>query len=508
MTALASSYGEYEHLLFDRGYLLSRYQDGEPVILQRLGWENVRLGEWTLAHSRRIDLAQVERGGARLVLLGWGCSVEIDSVDGQEIAHWLADADQDDEFQRRVNSLIGRFAVLRLGPEGVRVQQDGLGLRGVYYSAAQYPTVVGSHAHLVGEVIGTPPSAWARPTFTKETNLRSAPGRQTTRNGVLALTPNTELDLSSRALQRILPVEQRVEAGRMPEVMTQIREIVERGIDLLAAGPRPLVISLSAGIDSRLTLALARRNVQRITWFTYELAYQAPTSASEHDATTGEWLAENLGLHHRPITINSPEVPVDFSAVLMANRFRAHSVALAHAYLKKLPTDALHLRSSGYGISGAFYLTHGFPNDEVDPQYRMHLASFLKCTDPHVHDAFVDLSDATSFDAIKTHGYDPLDFQRWEYREGVWLQSTLQESDPSSETGILFGSRQILTKLLSLPFQDRATYRHFIWLLQEAWPELLDIPINGRDYSAIELSDLSWSPGDVVQRERPPLLSF
>lgn len=495
---LRDSYEPFEELLFSRGFLIWR-TGSAPDVVKRLSWRLTRVREWRIAHAPDLEVAVRDTGPVAVALMGWASSVERDSVSLVDVARWIeAVADDPEAYQERVDELVGRFLVLRADRGTLRVQQDALGLRGAFFND-HGERVLGSHAELVGEITGAGPSAWSSSTYTKETNIRSAPGRQTVRRGVFALTPNTELELYSGQTCRIFPRRARLESTDIAEVMHSIRRTAEKHIELLIKSERPLAISLSAGFDTRLTLALSRKYVNDIQWFTYDLPFKARTKADEHDAEAGAALAEQFSLPHTTLRIEDPSVPPGFARVMAVNRFRAHSLALAHAYRSLFAPDAIHLRSSGYGVVKSFYRTSGFPDAPVTAEYRTHLASWGKCQDATVIDAFDEQSRATNFSKISQLGYDELDFHLWEYREGVWLQNTLAESDVSSETGILLGSRSMISRMLSLPLEVRASQKHFLWLIRECWPDLLGIPINGEIYAAAEVDSMEWSPGSTVR---------
>lgn len=502
--SLKSSYGDYESLLFSRGFLCYPADVNVSLVI-RLGWDVEEFSGWRIAHASNLAYAGTRHAGGSVAILGWASSTVLRTTDLQHICDWLGEALADRRaLQDRVDSLLGRFVILWQNAGHLHIQHDALGLRGVYYTDGGHAPVAGSHAQLVGEAVGASASAWSRKTFTEETNIRSAPGRATARNGVLTLTPNTRVDLTNRLVTRLFPTRARAaEPARFQETLESVITTTQRHLDNLLADRTDVVASLSAGYDSRLTLALSRHHASRISWFTYEFPDKAPTPADEHDLGAATRLASLVDLPHTVLSPTPADTPREFLSVLSANRFRAHSAPLAYTYLQDFPGDALHLRSSAYGVASAYYLANGFPDDPVTPRYRMELASWFKCTDLHVLDAFDDLSRTTGFGAVGKHGYDELDFHLWEYREGVWLQSTLAESDAAFDTGVLLGSREVLSLLLSLPRGVRASHQHFLWMIRESWPELLEVPINGKQHQAAAIDTMSWDPEAVATRKRP-----
>lgn len=500
-TMLAQSYGDYEHLLFARGYLFWSPRRAHSALVERLGWEEQRdlPPSWCLAHSQQVEVAVSRSGATTVVLIGGGVVPEIRSATSSEIADWLVQtAEDDDEFQRRADAINGRFVVARMLGEELRIQNDAQGLKAIFHTATSYPPVVGSHANLVAEEAGAPPNAFARADFHKETNLRTPPGRHTTRHGVFAVLANTELSMPSRQVDRIYPRVPRREDST-DALLPAIQHELEVSQQLLVDAQQPVYCSLSAGLDSRLTLAFCRPHVEHIKFFTYDIQ-AVRNRANEHDAEAAKALATEFHLDHSVIRIAARSAPDDLRRLLAVNRHRAHAPALATGYLDFFPDDAVHLRSNGNETVSGYYRRDGWPADvAVTAEARMQLAAHGRCRDLGALDAFTDAWQASKAWRVESLGHSGLDFAYAEDRMGVWHQNIVQESDISCETRVPFGSRRIIDLLLSCPVEERLTGRVFITLIRSRWPELLQVPINGVDLSQ-STDDGLWDPGTAASR--------
>ncbi|MFK5690569.1 asparagine synthase-related protein [Ornithinimicrobium sp. LYQ92] len=478
-TMLAESYGSAEPLLFARGFLLwDNTSLRRPTILDRLRWqEHSDLpGGWMLAHAPRMEMATARYHDGTVLILGEGVASDIDSSEPGDLATWVAAAESDEQFQQRVDAISGRFAVFRINDQQMRVQNDVQGLRAVFHTDVTHPCVLGSHVDLVGEVVRAPDTAFASPTYHQRTNLRTPPGRHTTRHGVLALLPNTELVMPSRQVRRIYPRTPREQRSTAEVVLMVERELTTTLALLLAAGP-PVVTSLSAGLDSRLTLALLRQHLDHVSFFTYDVA-NVNNRANQHDTGDALALVARFGLAHNLINVEG-SAPAEIRKVLAANRHRAHSPGLAVAYQQAFPRNAVHLRSNGNGTLTAWYQRGDWPEQAVTAEYRMQLASQAKCHDLGVLDAFTDAWRATEARKVEALGHSGLDFAYAEDRMGVWHQNIVQESDIAFETRVPFGSRRLVDLMLSAPLEDRMSGRILVDLIRRQWPDVLSVPING-----------------------------
>lgn len=474
---LDPSYADAETLLFARGFLIWPDALDRPMIIDRLGWwPQAVVPGWNLAHAPELELAMSESRFGRLLLLGGGVAPEISSQSWDEIAVWLSEAVSVDELQRRIDAVSGRFAVFRFQDSSILVQNDVQGLRGVFHTDTTLPPVVGSHANLVGEVVSAPKNSFARKDFHKHTNLRTPPGRHTTRHGVLALLPNTELSMPSRQVTRIYPRAQRIEIPTS-EILPQVEAELEAVLGLLARSEHPVLVSLSAGLDSRLTLALCRPHIQRLRFFTYDIE-AVQNAANQHDTQDAMKLVQRFNLPHVLIRVQGGASAM-IRKVLAVNRHRAHAPGLAEQYRELFSPDAVHLRSNGNGTLTSWYRRSGWPDVPVTAAYRMQLSAQKMRPDLGVLDAFTESWLASQAWKIEELGHSGLDFAYGEDRMGVWHQNIVQESDIAFETRVPFGSRKIVDLMLSTPLQDRRTGQLFVDLIRRRWPDLLDIPVNG-----------------------------
>ena len=84
--------------------------------------------------------------------------------------------------------------------------------------------------------------------------------------------------------------------------------------------------------------------------------------------------------------------------------------------------------------------------------------------------AFDDWMTATHFRDVVD--LDPLDVFYWEHRMSCWHSNVVLESDFAFDTHVLFNSRWILERMLSIPAVGRCRGSLFKLLVREMWPEL------------------------------------
>jgi hypothetical protein len=408
---------------------------------------------------------------------GWRSTPEAVSTAAEALAR------PETDFHDVTDAWSGRYLVL-FGTDGaLRAMTDAGGVRSAFFTL-EGPLVLASHARLAAEIIGATPA----PLFELYRALRDdrswsgpmpMPGRSTPWSGVVHLTANTALDLESRRLRRLFPrapipsaVPQEAAAALAPRLTGQVTSLAETG--------RPIAISITAGVDSRVTLAASRARRDDVTYFTYHLD---GSTRDDEDVEVAGAMAAELALPYRVLHYDENSASAALrDAITEATSF-SHGQAIVGGYQATFPPDTIHVRSNLGEIGRAFYrrqragVAIAVEATDVTPE---DLARLWGHDDPSppIVEAFDEWMQATAFGAAE--GIDPLDLFYWEHRMSCWHANVVLESDFAFETHVLFDSRWILARLLSVPLGARrkgAVFRHLGSML---WPELDGWPTGGR----------------------------
>jgi hypothetical protein len=279
----------------------------------------------------------------------------------------------------------------------------------------------------------------------------------------------------SRRTERIFP-RVRIDACTVDEAADAV---IEAANSQLGSSNTPLICSLSAGFDSRVTVALLRSALDRTKFFTYEVMDRPRNDGNRHDRDGALAIANTFGLDHDLLFVAAPKDPA-FQTVMQKNSPFAHARSVAKAYYDYLPHDALHLRSNLFEIGRGYYRNMGIHPKAVSAHTMRYIIANGKSFDAPTLDAFEEYIHMTNFNAAMELGYDGLDLFYWEHRMGSWMTPILHESDIAHDTHVLINSRTVLKKLLGVPLEDRMTGAAFRRVIAKSWPELAEIPVNGK----------------------------
>jgi hypothetical protein len=376
------------------------------------------------------------------------------------------------------DELCGRYAAICCVNGKWIVFNDACAMRSIYY--AEDAAVIASHSSIVGDLVGRLP----RTQLFRHYHF-GLPGNASPVAGVRAMPSNFVLDLQTAKLARFWPQAERTERP-VHDLIDPIERIWVQTADAIAARWTP-AISLTAGLDSRVTLA-AFRHIPHSTFFTYDRGDLTRT-----DVDIALKVCRRLGVEHRRLPIVDQDSAPSIYAALREMRDYNHFRGVAATYVHEFPDErCIHVRSNLAEIGRARRLqgqlpTHFGPANWTDvviagttrkePLYR-EAVEYLKTE----MSAFVDLLGydlSNPYDA-KLLGYDAWDLFYWEHRMSTWHAQVLLGSDFAFDTAIIFNSRRVLTLLLSAPREERRKATLFREFIARRCPELKDIPINPR----------------------------
>ncbi|QAY60613.1 hypothetical protein ET475_11850 [Microbacterium protaetiae] len=460
---------DLEHLLFARGYLLSRAPRPAPAD----HWLTHKVGGWYLSRDPRLGASFIERDGRSLLLVGSVMDLR-SQVSGAQVVAGLLKAWETarSDLDEALEWLAGRYVILGQSAEGDFFQTDATGMLSASYSAEH--RMIASHQNLLAETAGgLEYSPFGEPDWLRQNHAYTFPGMYTRFAGVYMVPANTEVNVRDFTIRRVGPFPSR--PGQPRAVASSVLHLMRRQHPFLSrSGGGPLV-SLTAGLDSRITTAALRELVPETLFFTYK-RHRDPKSVSDYDLQIATRLAAHLGLNHRGYSVIPLTKSAPLEALLERSTFVTHGRSVAASYLRELPPDRLHVRSNLYEIARGFFRNR--EHLEVTADLFARLLTSDIAPPRSVIEAFEEMAEATGI--LEVDGYEPLDLFYWEHRMVSWFNKVLLESDIAHDTHILVNSRVILRMLLSVPLTDRRAGRVFDHIVEIAWPEAYDLPVNGK----------------------------
>jgi len=444
---------------YRRGFLLTTTPHDPP----RPGWQQRDLPGVHLSHDHQLPYAFAGDGNRWVCLLGEVADLVTETGDIDAIAADLVAAIGTDRarFYEALDALAGRFLVVDGGrgnaDNGIRVQTDATAARSAFHTHTGPRVAVSSHVDLLADQTGATADPTLADDVLRELSLTSLPGRATGYHGLVALVPNTELDLGSGEVRRVWP--------RGEPSQRSASDVAERVTPLLRwhAGhllrAAPVYAQLSAGAPSRVVLALADALQAPLTLLTVE----RPGGVDQVDVEVARALAAMASLEHRVLKSEDPEAdPADVVAAL-GNQEEAG---------RRL------LRSDALGLGRAFFRRPWAQRQQFSEGILARAVGATPGEHPAVDDAFADYAQATDLSAAVDAGYKPFDLLAWEHRLGTAATRALLAQDDVVDPVPIGNARAVIEPLLSMSGENRQSGRALFHIIDRLAPELLRLPVD------------------------------
>jgi hypothetical protein len=383
-------------------------------------------------------------------IIGPAADTSSDGRSGQEIAAALCRhlEHSEEELLSATDALAGRFVVIFRGESGsLRLVGDACGTRPIAYAASG--GIAAMHAKLVADNLGGASGVPLRSRY-----RWGYPGAGTPYDGVRLLLPNTVLGFESGEVRRFFPrgLIQPISTGEAAEEITQ--RLVRCLGTVAASGP--LVLSLTAGQDSRATLSAIISGGIMTEAFTY--VTQDPSTRA--DAEIAEAISREFGIAHTVITVGvDTPLRASFDWVLRRNTFGCHGYRVYQEIWEHYrDRQVAHIRSNLVEVGRAFWgqrredVRSGTGMADLFIRLQKRNISPEECVD--VKSLFDDFIMASGFPGPES-GIDLRQLFYWEHRMGSWLSQVIIEGDPAFETVIPWNCRRILECLLAVPWEEQ-----------------------------------------------------
>ncbi len=401
----------------------------------------------------------------------------------ENLLHKLLVSEQ--AFFEYLDDLNGRFACFYSLNNELYVLNDATGARSIYYST-QKP-IIASHYNLIHDIVKTKEHPFYGNYCEWVSDMKKEnraypwvmPGDNTPWTDIKILIANHKLKLPEMVITRFWP-RQNTKDTNVTDATSQIAYIIKKEAETLSAYYR-VYQSLTAGYDSRITLAATRGIKNGLNYFTYrdkELSVGVFDSEDrERNLNFAKNLCDKEKLKFKEITIPQKPLPEGLKKVLEKNHYHWHIPHVLIPYSKLFPVHSIHLRSN---LIETIRSDAHSPLNKIqsDTNIGAHFAKTNRYSEGYKYfeeasKLFERFYFENSFDNVFDYPVPQLFY--WEYSCSVWLSgAVLTITDLVVDTFQLFNCRKVLDIALGMPtyYRNRAIiYDRVVNIL---WPDLLD----------------------------------
>ncbi len=450
-----------------------------PEYFEFPGWKRLEIAsDCRLTYHPDLAVTRLENGPVSFTLLGFLVDPLKPTLSEQEILAELSKTAKDrDSLSAALEGFTGRFVIVADLGRDIFVVHDAVGLRQVqYFKAPDGSSWCASQAETLAERLSLP--------FDKEVlDFRELPAfkgktefwllnNRTPYTGVFTLLPNHILDFRRGVATRFWPRPNSIPRLSVAESVKQCSPLLVNAIEV-AARRFDLRAGITAGIDSRKTLAASRRIAKNLYFFSHGIT---EGTVDVSDVSVPARLLPRLGLKHHVLPLQSMDE--EFRKLFHASSTWARDKKGNNAFtlLNAFGPDATVLNSN---ISEVAQCIYWLPPSHIDGEG---LAMLCGLAHPFAVREFESWL-ASAKPACDAAGMDVLALFFLEQRMGRWAAAAFSEYDIAHETFNPYNNRLLHSLMLAVPERHR---RDRMWdvplqQIKALWPEVLCEPINPQD---------------------------
>lgn len=487
---------DFSKFLYKRGFILSKEDYDCPVA----HWAKTIVGadkqKFFLHYDSCLLFAQAKNSFCWVAMLGrvldtqsWTQDIKsVVDILLAELTHGI------NYFLDRIDDLNGRFIIIYGINNQTWLMHDATGMRSVFYHNEK--CIVASHYNLINELL----ECSKEPYFDILNKLPRPrpwvlPGDITPLKNVYILIANHQIDLHTMKIARYFPRYEK-QNHSLDYIISCISNNIRQQMEIISKD-KTLLIGVTEGNDSRVTMAASRNVRDKSIYFTYANSDTNESSSLDKknrkkDLLYGRYISNLYNLHFLELDLTHPISP-QLIETLIKNHYHTHIASAIESYLNDLPNNenCIMVRSNIIEVLRALDYVYKHNTDLSDVDNFINWMMY----GPHKSDAVVNIVTdyyvRNEYDKIKNYNLQHLYY--WEYRVTTWINAAILTGiDIAYDTFMLFNCRKLLNFAFSIPKYYLELNYITDGIVKQLWPELLFRKQNS------ELTLLDYKPNETI----------
>ncbi len=475
-----------ENLLFRRQFILSNKQ-----VNQGNDWGTLTLQvqdeTFFLHHHPDLSVFQAKGKSIQLILLGNIIDPFHPENNSAAVLQNLASGEYFEDVLKNAFALGGRFVIVGIDKNGMKLFNDAMALRELFYFRHYGLLACGSTPAIL--------ASWFNPGFDTDKEFkefytsaafnnqeRIMIGDRTHISGVRHLAPNHYLDMKTMETHRFWPLTK--------EPILSVDSAIDLMSDILTgtykavAGQYIIHQGLTSGWDSRMLLAASRNFLNDIQFFFLRGFKKDTAEKASVDYLVAVKMAKKLGLDFEVVDFGTDVPDEKFKKIYYANNTMARPKLLTAYYHTYVHNYDNTITISGTG--GNQVLRHMRIVDQTDENSTRLAKMWRYQSFPYVTKTIDEWF--LKNEAVRKTNYRIIDLFFWEQFFSNWGNLSSSEQDIVREELRPFNNRAFIATYMKLP----AKYRYennpegHARIIKKLWPELLEFEYDNKEHHSIK----------------------
>ncbi len=464
----------YQNLIYRRQFLLTR----SPITLFP-NWNCLQICNYYLYTHPDLEINFIDDQQKIIALIGSIFDPDKPEDGNADILKTIHEGiiSIEDLF-KRIKRYAGRYALFYKNAENTIILHDALALREIYYCTTANRIICGSQPNFIASYAAPEIKTRNDHDFlefytTHSINSHWNPackwiGDETYYDGIKHLLPNHYVDINKCEARRYWPNEP-IKRLNFDEAVTRCCSFLQGTLKAMA-NRHPLMMAVTAGIDSRTLLAASRDIKDNIYYFinNQDLVKNHP------DVNVPKNICKNIDVPFHVHAV-SKDMDEEFRRIFLNNTFFASDRILRtiyNIYFKNLSSKVNIL-----GIGEIGRTRYGKEPKSLNSYTLIYKLGYRKC---NYATAQAEKILCELLPVGRTYGVNILTIFYWEHTLGNWGTTGNSESDIAIEELNPYDCHLLYELFLGV--EDKYTkYKNpiiFREMIRKMWPELLAWPIN------------------------------
>lgn len=366
------------------------------------------------------------------------------------------------DIVREINKLTGVFSLFVYNKGVIQIYQDACGIMPVYFGRIDNRIVISNYAQLIADIWELRMDSWISEYINSSfytIGIRQLCGRDSAFSELKMLTANTYLSLSDLSINRFYPISP---LCTTEDNYNYIKKILHNSM-LCCSRKWNCAISLTGGVDSRMTLAAANGLYDKFSYFSF---ISNPAERKDTEAATNICNAIKVNHIIYEIPDNNEAISNFKQLKKIINHNTSEILRPKDSDIRKIITladkmvNCVEIKSHISEVGRAFYFKKLGKKSFRTPLSARNMSNlakrnmFNRALLKKMDRSFSEFIKETAFDEIPS-GYEQTDMFYWENRMPLWGSLVKQRFDVSHETTIIYNNRLLLEAFLKFPLQQR-----------------------------------------------------
>lgn len=461
--------------------------------------QSIKINDWTLFHSEDMDVTFQEKGDNSIAVLGYMMDIRNGDLTTEEISTKLVQANNPDKELDYIN---GRYVLILNKNSELYVYTDASALLPINYSLNE--KVISSHDILIQIILEYNGLATG---LIQDELLGSFDF--TRYETIFKFNPSLKLNLSEYVFERYYP-EKEIVRKDIGDILKELDVYFKEMIKWLKNWNNDIILTLTGGYDSRVSMALTNELSHKIEYITYlhpdlKRLSESAQKIYDVDLFITKALEKNFRINHTQIDLANYSLKNNerdyFKKILQT----AHSFSLIDYFKNERKFNkALHIKSTVFGMGKSDFPLNKNHNPETFKEMSefIHGVSDAALKLPYYKDILNEYYTRNLQNEKVGKGRHFFEIFHLESRMGNWHSNVTQETDPELLEFIFVNTRKILDLLQSPSIQERRDKVLYKQIINEYWPALLFIGFNEKtinlDYDKLGINTTQYFNGLTI----------